>query len=86
MKNIKQVDHHISEYTKIITQLKDEISDLKYRLSSEQAPLAIANEPYNTNERKESDMNNVMLEEFLEKLSSHFEQETKLVKRVDELK
>ena len=50
MKNIKQVDHHISEYTKIITQLKDEISDLKYRLSSEKAPLAIANEPYNTSE------------------------------------
>lgn len=35
MKNIKHVDHHISEYAKIISQLKDEISELKIRLSYE---------------------------------------------------
>ena len=72
MKNIKQVDHHISEYTKIITQLKDEITELKYRLNSEITPLAIANEPYNNSERRERDFDTEMLEEFLEKIIESF--------------
>ena len=37
------------------------------------------------NERREKVFNSDLLEDFLEKLSSHFVKETKLIKRIDEL-
>jgi len=38
-KNVRHVDKHVSEYTKIISQLKDEINDLKSKLSFDSGPL-----------------------------------------------
>lgn len=85
-KNVKHVEHHISEYTKIIGELKDEITDLKHRLSYNPPAMKMittgqgedfADRPVEDNDEE--------LEEFLDKLSTHFTEETKIVKRIDEL-
>jgi kinesin family member 18/19 len=39
IKNTQHVDHHISEYAKIISQLKDEISELKFKLAYDASPM-----------------------------------------------
>lgn len=84
-KNVKHVQHHISEYTKIIAQLKDEISDLKMQLSYEPKQLAIEYHPSGELPSNDKPDSSEVVEEYLEKLSNHFVEETKLLKRVDEL-
>lgn len=85
MKNIRHVEHHISEYAKIINQLKDEISHLKLRLSYQHPPLKMLTNGEGDEEEKQTIETSQKLEEYLELLSTHFNEETKLVKRVDEL-
>ena len=83
-RNVKHVEHHISEYTKIISELKDEISDLKLRLSYDEKPLSLTYKPESDKEDEKED-DSKELEKHLESLANHFVEETKLVKRVDEL-
>lgn len=102
-RNVKHVQHHITEYTKIISDLKDEISGLKLRLSYENAPkqLMIKQSGESDLEGEDDERDDLLqtdrqlaiaqpdesekLEHFLENLANHFVEETKLVKRVDEL-
>lgn len=85
MKNVRHVEHHISEYTKIISQLKDEICDLKIRLSYQHPPLQMITNGEGDEEDRQTLETSELLEQFLDELSTHFIEETKLVKRVDEL-
>eukprot|EP00344_Euplotes_crassus_P006173 CAMPEP_0197012082 /NCGR_PEP_ID=MMETSP1380-20130617/61166_1 /TAXON_ID=5936 /ORGANISM="Euplotes crassus, Strain CT5" /LENGTH=604 /DNA_ID=CAMNT_0042435291 /DNA_START=267 /DNA_END=2082 /DNA_ORIENTATION=- len=84
-KNIQHVERHISEYTKIIAELKSEISVLRTRLADGSPPVQMIMSEEDTQKFQEAEKNSEKIEEFLEKLSSHFLEETKLIKRVDEL-
>lgn len=85
LKNVKHVHHHISEYNQIITELKNEISDIKVRLSYEQSFPEIL-QITNGEEEKEDGKDNIdQIEIHLENIANHFVEETKLVKRIDEL-
>lgn len=79
-KNIQHVEHHISEYSKIINDLKSEISDLKGRLETTNPPLKMIMSEKDTVEFQQAESNSHKIEEFLDKLSFHFLEETKLVK------
>ena len=84
-KNVQHVEHHISEYNKIINDLKSEISELKTRLAHDGSPLKMIMSEVDTEKYKEIQNNSGKIEEFLETLSQNFFEETKLIKRIDEL-
>ena len=86
-KNVQHIDHHISEYTKIISELKNEISELKSKIahSGSGGNLKMIMSEDDTLKFKEVQENSGKIEEYLETLSAQFLEETKLIKRVDEL-
>jgi kinesin family protein 18/19 len=85
VKNVKHVQHHVSEYTKIISQLKDEINELKHKLSYDKQPLIMIMSENDVETQNKFLESSKEIEDFLVSLSDHFFEETKLVKRVDEL-
>jgi len=80
-KNIHNVEYHVSKYIQIINQLKGEVTNLKHQLSNKPnvPKLAITNEPNTGSNLVEN------IELYQQELADHFNEETQIKKRIEEL-
>lgn len=80
-KNIHSVEYHVSKYTQIINQLKNEVSSLKQKLSGKphlQNAVMLSNSDSPTH-------NGENIELYQRELANHFSEETQTKKRIEEL-
>lgn len=79
-KNIHNVDYHVSKYTQIINQLKNEVSNLKRELEGK------SDVPRNIKATMEMGSNLAEnIEVYQQELANHFGEETQNKKRIEEL-
>jgi kinesin family protein 18/19 len=79
-KNVHNVDYHVSKYTQIINQLKNEVTSLKRELGGK------SDSPKNVRETMEMGSNLAEnIEVYQQELANHFGEETQTKKRIEEV-
>jgi kinesin family protein 18/19 len=79
-KNVHNVEYHVSKYTQIINQLKNEVSNLKRELVGK------SDIPKNVRETMEMGSNLAEnIEVYQQELANHFGEETQTKKRIEEV-
>jgi kinesin family protein 18/19 len=79
-KNVHNVDYHVSKYTQIINQLKNEVTSLKRELGGK------SDIPKNVKETMEMGSNLAEnIEVYQQELANHFGEETQTKKRIEEV-